>query len=464
MDSTVDHPNIARKKRLIIIISLIFPIILIFFLVKYRIEAPVEMQWELAPLIDKAYTGTLSLRDLWELHNEHRPIFSRALLVYLAQITHWTVLYELLANVVCASITFFSLLHLLKKTEIQFGKTLIGIIPIISLIIFSLNQSENWFGGFNIQIFMNVAAVTLGIVLLSVSEPNWAKTLVAASLGIIATYTFANGLLFWPLGIWILWKKKASWKLIILWVVVTAIAVLFYFPGYQKPAHHPSPWSFLASPVQALNYIFAYIGAPVLAFCKKSHEVAEMFSEKGWIDLSKAIRTFQNAASFAGLVGIGIFVYMYRRLSSSGKNGTLIAFLALSGYSILSAVMSAFGRSAMGIENALSLRYITISSLFWISLLVFLRLSQVTPAPKKNGLTNFSIAAIVFLFVLNSIYGALYSIKLHAYLMPGRAELYRMQDDQLLQRLLGDTAYIRHNLPILKKYQLSVFKKEENRR
>ena len=409
-------------------------------------------------MIDKAYSGKLTIRDLWELHNEHRPIFSRALLIYLARLTHWTVLYELLANVVCAAVTFFSILYLLKKTEIQFGKGLLSLVPAISLIVFSLNQSENWFGGFNIQILMNVAAVTLGLIVLAVSDPNWGRTTMSALLGIIATYTFANGLLFWPLGAWILIKKRA-WKLIAFWIIVSVAAIAFYFYGYHKPPHHPSPWSFLRDPLQALNYIFAYLGAPLLAFCKKSYAIAESFSEKGWKFPSSLFWLFEHAASVAGAIGVGVYFYLYNRLKTLKQNGILISFFALSSYALLSAVLSAFGRSAMGIQNALSLRYVTISSLFWISLLVFLKLSS-TFEPKSRK-WNLSIATIIFLVFLNSIYGGLYAVKQYSYLIPARNELYRMQDEELLKRLLPDTDWIRRSVPILKKHHLSVFKEDE---
>jgi hypothetical protein len=437
------------RKWLIAILALIPPVVLIVFIVKYRVEAPLADIWEIVPLIDRAYSGQLTIRDLWELHNEHRPIFSRAVLIYLARLTHWTVLYELLTNVLLASITFLSLFHLLKKTDMEIGV----LVPTISLLIFSLNQSEAWFGAYNVQIYMSIMAVTLGVILLTLSEHNLARTIAAAFLGIIATYTFANGLLFWPIGMWILWRKKQA-KLIAFWVLISTVTILFYFWGYQRPPHHPSPLAFLEHPVRALNYVFAYLGAPLFAFCKKWQAVAEWLSQKGWSVPSSLIWVFQNASSIAGAFGLLTFVYLY--MKTQKQNGIVISLLTLAAYVIFSALLSSAGRSAIGIQNALSLRYVPISTLFWISLLVMLKLAAVKPR-----IFNFSVAIVLVCVILNSIYGGLYAMKQHAYLMPARSELYRMQDKELLKRLFPDPEYIRQSVPTLKKHHLSVFQDEK---
>ena len=465
MNSTGNHSQSPRKK-LIIILAAIPPIILIFFLLKYRIEAPVADQWELVSLLDKAYNDTLTVKDLWVLHNEHRPFFSRLILIVLAQLSHWTTLYELLTNFVIASVTFLGIIFLLKKAEIEFSASLLGLIPAISFIIFGLHQSESWFNGYNIQIFLNIAAVTWALIFLGTHQLNWKRTILAAFLGLIATFTFANGLLLWPLGVWILYIRirhfGKGWNLLAFWLLISTVSIALYFTGYESPSHHPSIWSFLQRPMQAFNYVLAYTGAPLFAFTKKTETVANWLSQQG-LSLPEFLFWFpRNASSFAGAIGIGIFLYFLHQSKSIRKNSSLISLFALSTYVLLTASVSALGRSAMGIESALNLRYVTISSLFWISLLVLLKLSNVTLKSKRW--TRFCSGTIMFLIFINSIYGALYAVKLHGYLTPARSELYRMQDEQLLERLFPDTDFIRQSIPILKKHRLSVFKNQATNR
>src|SRR6185369_1059673 len=75
------------------------------------------------------------------------------------------------------------------------------LVPILSLAVFSLNQAENWWGGWNIQIFLNTLAITASIVLLTRPAKSWPAFVLALVCGIVATYSYSTGLLVWWLGI-----------------------------------------------------------------------------------------------------------------------------------------------------------------------------------------------------------------------------------------------------------------------
>jgi hypothetical protein len=430
-------------------------LVLLFFIVKYRVEAPQADEWSLVPLIDKSYQGTLQFKDLWALHNEHRLLFPRMLLLQLIHISRWQILYELIANVLFAVVSFLATLFVLKKMRILN----IWLIPLLSLMIFSLNQSENWFFGWNVQIFMNVTAVLLGLILLGGYEFSWSRVIAASVLGVIATYSFANGFLFWPLALLLLWHQRNSMNhpsiVFSFWVVIAAISFFSYLPGYSKPAEHPSPWFFLQEPLSALNYFFAYLGSPLLAFCKKSSDVAEWLSHRG-IAVPEVILWIANhAASFAGLIGLILILLAYRRLHGSENWRILLIFFLMAGYVLLSAILSTIARSGMGMPNALSLRYVTISIWFWISLVMFYAFGI------QLKFRTLFLSLITVCLILNSIYGALYSIKVHEHLMPARSELLRLQDENLLKRLYPEVEYIRRFMPILQRYHLSVFRENE---
>ena len=306
-------PSFVRRGNSLLIwllASLPF-LILIFFIVKYRVEVPQADEWSLVPLIDKSYQGTLQFKDLWALHNEHRLLFPRLLLLQIIRISYWKTLYELFANVSFAMISFLAVLSLTKKIQITSNKTIRWLIPLISLMVFSLNQSENWFFGWNVQIYMNITAVLLGLILIGAYEFSWWRTIAAAALGIIATYSFANGFLFWPLAFLLLWLKRNSINrsaiVFSFWILIAAISFVSYLPGYSKPAEHPSPWYFLHEPLSALNYCFAYLGSPLLAFCKKAPAVAEWLSQKGVVVPQVILWIANHAATFAGFVGLILF-------------------------------------------------------------------------------------------------------------------------------------------------------------
>jgi len=443
-----------RSSPLIWPLALLPVFILIFFIVKYRVEVPQADEWSLVPLIEKSYQGTLQFQDLWALHNEHRLLFPRLLLLQIIRISHWQILYELIINVLFATISFFAVLSLIKQT--QLNKSLAWLIPLLSAMIFSLNQSENWFFGWNVQIFMNIMAVILGLSLIGAFEFLWSRVIAAAALGIIATYSFANGFLFWPLAFLLLWQKRKFINrpaiVFSFWILIGAISFALYLKGYSKPAEHPSPWNFLHQPLSALNYFFAYLGSPLLAFCKKTTAVAEWLLQKG-ISIPQAIVPIaENAASIAGFIGLMLFVFAFHKLKRHPNSNIIMIFFALAGYVLLSAILSTIARSGLGISNALSLRYVTISIWFWISLTIFYAFGA------QLKFRTLFLSVLTVLIILNSIYGAFYAIKVHSYLMPARSEVLRLQDENLLKRLYPDVEYIRQSVPIMERYHLSLFR------
>ncbi|HEY7162118.1 MAG TPA: hypothetical protein VH815_12710, partial [Acidobacteriota bacterium] len=442
----------TRRRFLIWVLASLPLLVLILFIVRYRVEVPQADEWSLVPLIDKSYQGTLQLKDLWPLHNEHRLLFPRMLLIQIIKISHWQILPELITNVLFATISFLAMLSLMKRLN----KFAVWLIPLFSLMIFSLNQSENWFLGWNVQIFMNVAAVILGLILIGESEFSGRRIVAAALLGIIATYSFANGFLFWPVAFLLLWQKRNSINrspiVFSLWILIAAISFAFYIHGYSRPAEHPSPWHFLNEPLSALNYFFAYLGSPLLAFCKKTPEAAEWLSRKGFSVPQVIVWIANHAASFAGLIGFLLFIFAFQKMKKDENSNVVLIFFAMATYVLLSAVISTIARSGLGMSNALSLRYITISIWFWISLIIISAFEQ------QLKFKRICLTIVIVCIILNSIYGGMYSIKVHSYLMPARSEVLRLQDETLLKRLYPDVEYIRKAVPIMKRYNLSVFR------
>ncbi|MCI0615886.1 hypothetical protein L0244_23115 [bacterium] len=431
-------------------------LILIFFIVRYCVEVPQADEWSLVPLIDKSYQGTLHFKDLWALHNEHRLFFPRLLLLQIIRISHWKTLYELFANVSFAAISFFAIFSLIKKIQISSNKTVGWLVPLLSLMVFSLNQSENWFFGWNVQIYMNITAVLFGLILIGAYEFSWPRMIFAAILGIIATYSFANGFLFWPLGLLLLWYKRKSINrstiVFTLWILIATISFVSYLQGYTKPAEHPSPLYFLQEPLSALNYFFAYLGSPLLAFCKKAPAVSEWLSHKGFSVPEVILWIMNHAASFAGVIGVILFCLSFRRLNGHQNWNIFLIFFAMAGYVLLSAILSTIARAGLGVPNALSLRYITISIWFWIPLTI------IYACGTQVKFKSLFLSLLTGCLILNSIYGAFYSIKVHSYLMPARSELLRLQDENLLKRLYPDVEYIRKSVAIMQRYHLSVFR------
>lgn len=469
------NPN----RNIICILLTIIPLIaLIYCTNKYIVDVPYLDQWDLIPTLDKLYNHSLSSADLWAQHNEHRPLFPRIIMLTLAHISKWRISYELAASILIASGMFLTLIHQLKKTtqNLNFNKPY-WIIPVISVITFSLAQCENWLWGWQIQIHLNILTVVAGIFFISSSKTKWIHFYLAILMGIIATYSFANGLLYWALALLILLaikhqnKKNKIVKLII-WIAASAIIICTYMYQYQKPTRHPS-LTFLADHfLEFIKYILLYLGSPVWSYHTSGAILAALF----------------------GLITLALLTVALIK-SKQMKINDITPYVALSIYAIASAFITAVARTGFGSRQALTPRYITISNLLWLSnimlfyfyietknLAIKQKIKKITSSkPTEEQLAELynrivshakriSIITVIIVFVtLNSTFAVTLKMKeMQKFLMPTRdallfSEFGSKENVRLLTRLTDKTKEERNRrIAILKKYKLSVFRDTQN--
>lgn len=343
------------------ILALVPLAFLICVIVRYAVDVPYRDQWELVPLLDKMYRGQLTFHDLWDQHNEHRIFFPRIIMLALARGTGWNTNFELAVNVLLALGIFAVFVHQVKITGRKLGAAgLPWAIPAISLIVFSIGQYQNWLWGWQLQIFLNLLAVMGGIVLLAHEPFTWTKFAVSALLGIMALYSFANGALFWPIGLVILLVVTAGARQRIAaftgWVLFSALALGSYFYHYQKPAEHPPLGLVFQWPLEYTGYVFKYLGS----IC--AHYVGGTTSADG---------VWALIFGFGGTIALGWAAWMLMRTKLADFR-TLLPYFGMSLYSIASALVTGVGRIGFGGNQAIHSRYSTLAVPFWVSLVVLL--------------------------------------------------------------------------------------------
>lgn len=419
---------------------------LVVMLLRYHLDAPYLDQWEFVPLLAKSYEGTLSLHDLWAQHNEHRIIFPRLIMLGLARLSHWNIAWELATNLALAAALFLVLVHQLKATERRLGLTGANwLIPVFALLLFSMSQWRNWFLGWQLQELLNVLAVVAGFVLLADTQCRWGRFIGALGLGVVATYSFANGLAYWPIAllsvIVVVPEQRRMWvPRILLWLVVGGIAVLSYVHDYHAPDYH-SPLSLVFErPVAYAVYVLAYLGSP--------------------IDSSSSVR-----AVLAAVLGLAVF-FGYGSMLIRGRGVPfrhLAPYASLGLYAIASALMTGVGRLDFGTQQALSSRYVTIANLLWAAVFVWAYVGiaqERTRAPEARQRSAAALLALLVLAVLagNSLYASLQWSERYTHMLPAQAELMSGDDPDLLQRLHPDPDIVLERREILRKYKLSVFR------
>ncbi|HVF70214.1 MAG TPA: hypothetical protein VM940_01285 [Chthoniobacterales bacterium] len=245
----------------------------IFFILrlqlKYWVNIPIWDEWDTPgrALLHFAQ-DKLSWSDLLAQHNESRKFFPR--LIYLAMNVPlgWDVRYGMVLTFLGAgALSGFLLRHLRYFGEAVRGPALFAWL-LINLLLFGPSQSENYLSGFTFEILIPVLALC-GCLTINLSDrPLAAKCTWNSVLCIIATYSFAHGMLLWILAFPLpgasdtshpFWRRR--W---IRWLachgLIGAIAVGCYFIGYRRPEIAPPPASLLDLPLIG-NFILIWLGA-----------------------------------------------------------------------------------------------------------------------------------------------------------------------------------------------------------
>jgi hypothetical protein len=334
---------------------------LIWVVVQYAVAVPYWDQWELVPLLEKTYHGQLTFHDLWAQHNEHRILFPKIIMLALARLTGWNTRCELAVNIILALGIFAVFIHQVKITGRKLGIAgLRWAIPAISLIVFSISQYQNWLWGWQLQMFLNLLAVVGGILLLANETFSWRRFAAAALLGMVATYSFANGLLFWPIGLVMLLVvtagKKERLPALIAWLAVSVLMLWSYLYHYQKPEEHPAVNLIFKMPVEYASYVLKYIGGICAQYVGGSTPTDGDFA-----------LVFGLAAILA--MGWAGGMLVWKKIADFK---TLLPYFGMSLYSIGSALMTGVGRVGFGSNQAIYSRYCTMVVPLWVSLVVFL--------------------------------------------------------------------------------------------
>ncbi len=393
-------------------------------------------QWEFVPFLQKFYDGALRPADFWAQHNEHRILFPRIIMLSLALCSHWNIYYELAVNFLLGTGLFLLLIKPLSRT----GGNAHWNIVLASLMLFSLGQWQNWFLGWQLQVFISLFMFILALRTLSRKKLNTAWFCLGILAGGVATFSFANGMLVWPLGLILLWCTENRIKWLALWSAAAILLVVAYFNGYQTPSYHPSLSASLHMPGNLIAYVFIYLGQPIIGF-----------SGFGAV-----------AAGAAGVTVWGILGYMALRENEAddllGFSVPPLFFAALGMYAVASAIITAFARAGLGPEQALSSRYVTLANPLWISILALasLRLQQNTHPLSKTVMTICGIL-LALLISCSSFYGAYrWTERYHAHAIAREALLHGENTDAL-HFLYPDVPKLLERREILQRCHLSIF-------
>ncbi len=329
-------------------------------MVTYSVNVPIQDQWQISDIFEKFNEGTLSFKDLMAQHNESRKFFPRLIFLTLAFLTKWNIRYEMLVTFLVACIVSVNI-YLLNRLTISGSQLKSLTITLVSnIFIFSAVQYENWLWGIQIVVFTPIVCITTCILIAYSRLNNVAKVLICMVLSTISTFSYANGLLAWVIVLPVIaLVQLKSWSdirkniiLYLLWIIGFIANITFYFHDYQKPLSHPSPLESLQYPYQTFQYFLAFLGSS--------------------LGVGSSIQPLNNSIILGAIIII-LFIsfcsYVLWHIKDYQVRHQTIGWIMLGSYTVISALVTSFGRVTLGIDQALSSRYTTFSTYLIISII-----------------------------------------------------------------------------------------------
>jgi hypothetical protein len=317
----------------------------------------------------------------------------------------------------------------------------------ITWLMFSLGQWENLLWGWQIQIIMAVFFFILTVYLIGMSEGIDSYFVFAIISGIVASYSFANGLLVWPIVfIQIIFQFKLNKTRkntnIVVWALAGSITIGSYFIDYVMPSS-PSLLYFLYHLSSSLEYYLSSLGS--------------------------SLSSDKYVSCTIGLLLVILYIYAFAASMNKNtfeieRNNYFLMPLSLILFALFSALLLVLGRSVLGPEQALSSRYTTFTVLGVIGTYI-LYLRNIIPIDKNHHIRFIMFGFLLSLIVLGII--STFPRGIEAGINKRNETLQDVyylstvesRTDDQIKMLYPDPAIVRNYAKILEKYDLSVFNK-----
>jgi hypothetical protein len=400
------------------------------------------------PLFEKYYQGTLTFQDLYAQHNEHRILFPRLVMLPLGLATRYNTVAEMYAGwgfICVGAAEVFLLCRRLYPDRLTAAAVFIP----AAWILFSLGQYENLLWGWQMIFFMGNAFLLLSLYFLQRARRLDGWMIASAAAGLVASFSFSNMLLLWPIGLGIIVLKnppgeegsgKGRASALLFWGLFGAAVWAAYFVNWQKPGGHPSFLYGLRHPVDFVRYACFYVSGPL------EH------GRPGRAELAGAVLL---------LLYLGAAAVACRRWR---KGNPLPAMpLALVLFALGTTLVTAVSRVGFGPREALESRYQTFSGLGLIGLYLFCLplLAKVRLQVGRFDATSVLWGVLLLLLVIRPMYVQVFGegyqnfgqMTLTAY----HLRTASMQMDRDPKDVGANAAYVRRISDLLARLKFNVF-------
>jgi hypothetical protein len=425
--------SLSSRRWLVLALVLSPAIIQAIYIKMFGVNVLFWDQCKFVPYIEKLYTNNLSIYDLFQQDNDNRLLFPRIILLFLAYISNFNTKYEMYFSWTLALFILLLVFFMYKNSFVASTKALINFIP-ISFLIFSLRQFENILWGYQVQYYLCVLGFLFSIYMLGRSDNLDFNFLLAAFGGIIASYSYANGLAAWPVGLFFVLILEKDKKLTMAWSLIGLLAIGLFFYHWTKPQGHPSTFFIIEHPINSLIYFLGNIGSPL------------------------AFKMYEAIA-----IGLILMILLSMELAILVKCGTMkenASWLALILFSLGTSIILTIFRAGFGIEQAGASRYITYTLLAVVGIYSIALNIYNKDSGNRSYICLFDATLLLLIIGLSGgyLYGLAEGPIINVLQTDNACYLktYEQQPDENLKHIY-EPSKVREIAPIIDKYKLNVF-------
>ncbi len=331
------------------------------FIHHYAVNSIYFDQWYDIRLLGRWYSGTMTISDLWSQHGENRILFPNLLVLLLARSAHYNTIVEqyLSGALLVASTAIIIWAHKRRSPDINW----LWYVPVAAALL-SLVQYQNTLWGFQLAWYMVYLSLALSLLLLDRRNLTWLALGIAIVVAIVGSYSSAQGLLIWPVGLLLLYQRNRSRSMSLTWLACAVVTAVVYF--YNLSA--PNAWSSVfAHPVATAKFYFLAV-AGVLGVVVPQKSNADTY-----IVIAAGIIIFVLAVWV-------LFTFGRRRDETSGAPFGV----ALCAFGLLFAAMATSERASQGLVDQTYSHYTTFDLLIPVGCGLTL-LSAWTNATQQNA-------------------------------------------------------------------------------
>jgi hypothetical protein len=244
----------------------------------------------------------LSFSALWTQHAEHRMLVPNLIVVLLAHTTHLNFVVEeyLNALILCGAIGLF----VGADRRTHRSTPWLFYCPVAFLLL-SLVQASSTLFGFQLAWYLAIGMFAAALFLLDAADLTMPAFIGACAVAVIGSVSAFEGLFIWPIGLLVLYRRRASRHRMLAWVVVALVTGAAYFHNYRFQSN---PYWY-SHPLQTLKFFFLAVGDVVGAQLGNRHSgnVAVLALGvviaviAGWVIVDYGIRRGETGGSSIGV-------------------------------------------------------------------------------------------------------------------------------------------------------------------